>query len=123
MLGGIAPPADKSGEHGAPPDARTYLLPRSDYAIDDNWHVMGLCGTGSKDIVVDGAFVPDYRTHSYLDAFHLRNPGMAVNDAPLYRLPFGLVFAATLGAAAMASRSWMVFRTKRRLKRQANAPR
>jgi 3-hydroxy-9,10-secoandrosta-1,3,5(10)-triene-9,17-dione monooxygenase len=103
VLGGIAPPADKSGEHGAPPDARTYLLPRSDYAIDDNWHVMGLCGTGSKDIVVDGAFVPDYRTHSYLDAFHLRNPGMAVNDGPLYRLPFGLVFAATLGAAAIGA--------------------
>ena len=99
VLGGIAPPA----EDGAPPDARTFLLPRSDYAIDDNWHVMGLCGTGSKDIVVDGAFVPDYRTHSYLDAFHLRNPGMVVNDAPLYRLPFGLVFAYTLGAAAIGA--------------------
>ena len=99
VLGGIAPPA----ENGAPPDARTFLLPRSDYAIDDNWHVMGLCGTGSKDIVVDGAFVPDYRTHSYLDAFHLRNPGMVVNDAPLYRLPFGLVFAYTLGAAAIGA--------------------
>src|SRR5947209_6659164 len=99
VLGGIAPPA----EDGAPPDARTFLLPRSDYAIDDNWHVMGLCGTGSKDIVVNGAFVPDYRTHSYLDAFHLRNPGMEVNDAPLYRLPFGLVFAYTLGAAAIGA--------------------
>ena len=99
VLGGIAPPA----EDGAPPDARTFLLPRGDYAIDDNWHVMGLCGTGSKDIVVDGAFVPDYRTHSYLDAFHLRNPGMVVNDAPLYRLPFGLVFAYTLGAAAIGA--------------------
>ena len=99
VLGGIAPPA----EDGAPPDARTFLLPRGDYAIDDNWHVMGLCGTGSKDIVVKDAFVPEYRTHSYLDAFHLKNPGMAVNDAPLYRLPFGLVFAATLGAAAIGA--------------------
>src|ERR1700731_3702087 len=99
VLGGIAPPV----KEGAPPDARTYLLPRRDYVIDDNWHVMGLCGTGSKDIVVVDAFVPDYRTHSYLDAFHLRNPGMAVNDAPLYRLPFGLVFAYTLGAAAIGA--------------------
>jgi 3-hydroxy-9,10-secoandrosta-1,3,5(10)-triene-9,17-dione monooxygenase len=89
VLGGIAPPA----EAGGPPDARTFLLPRADYAIDDNWQVMGLCGSGSKDIVVADAFVPDYRTHSYLDAFHLRNPGTAVNDGPLYRLPFGLVFA------------------------------
>jgi 3-hydroxy-9,10-secoandrosta-1,3,5(10)-triene-9,17-dione monooxygenase len=97
VLGGIAPPA----EPGGPPDARTFLLPRSDYAIDDNWQVMGLCGSGSKDIVVEDAFVPDYRTHSYLDAFRLKNPGTATNDAPLYRLPFGLVFAYGLGAAAI----------------------
>jgi 3-hydroxy-9,10-secoandrosta-1,3,5(10)-triene-9,17-dione monooxygenase len=97
VLGGFAPPAAA----GAVPDLRTFLLPRSDYEIDDNWHVMGLCGTGSKDIVVHDAFVPEYRTHSYRDAFMLRNPGQAVNDAPLYRLPFGLVFAYTLAAAAI----------------------
>src|SRR5260370_11124138 len=101
VLGGIEPPEDKSGENGGPPDARTFLLPRSDYAIDDNWQVMGLCGSGSKDIVVTDAFVPEYRTHSYLDAFHLKNPGTAINDGPLYRLPFGLVFAYGLSAAAI----------------------
>jgi 3-hydroxy-9,10-secoandrosta-1,3,5(10)-triene-9,17-dione monooxygenase len=99
VLGGIAPPA----EEGGPPDARTFLLPRRDYTINDNWHVMGLCGTGSKEIVVDDAFVPDYRTHSYLDAFHLKNPGAVLNDAPLYRLPFGLMFAYTLTAAAVGT--------------------
>ena len=66
---------------------------------------MGLCGTGSKDIVVEDAFVPEYRTHSYLDAFHLRNPGMAVNDAPLYRLPLGLVFL-TLAARRRSAPRW-----------------
>jgi 3-hydroxy-9,10-secoandrosta-1,3,5(10)-triene-9,17-dione monooxygenase len=39
---------------------------------------MGLSGTGSKDIVVKDAFVPEYRTHTYLDAFHLRSPGKSV---------------------------------------------
>ena len=62
---------------------------------------MGLCGTGSKDVVVRDVFVPEYRTHSSLRRFYLRNPGMAVNDAPLYRLPLGLVFSYTLGAAAI----------------------
>src|SRR5260370_37682599 len=75
-LGGVLPAA----EPGAPPEARIFLLPRHDYAIDDNWQEMGLCATGSKDIVVEGAFVPEYRTHSYRDAFHLRNPGAALND-------------------------------------------
>ena len=97
VLGGIVPPTYE----GEPPDLRSFLLPRSDYTIDDNWHVIGLCGTGSKDIVVEDAIVPEYRTHSYLDAFYLRNPGAAVNTAPLYRLPFGVVFPYALVAPAV----------------------
>ena len=97
VLGGMVPPVNA----GEPPDARTFLVPRQDYAIDDNWYVMGLCGTGSKDLVVGDAFVPEYRTHSYRDAFYLMNPGAVVNDAPLYRLPFGLVFPAGLASPAI----------------------
>jgi 3-hydroxy-9,10-secoandrosta-1,3,5(10)-triene-9,17-dione monooxygenase len=97
VLGGIVPP----GDSGQGPDARVFLVPRRDYEIDDNWHVTGLCGTGSKDLVVNDAFVPEYRTHSYLDAFHLRHPGTAVNDAPLYRLPFGLIFPNGIAAPAI----------------------
>ncbi|HTT78836.1 MAG TPA: flavin-dependent monooxygenase [Stellaceae bacterium] len=96
-LGGVAP----AQEEGAPPDARVFLLPRRDYRIDDNWHVVGLCGTGSKDIVVEGAFVPDYRTHSYRDAFHMRNPGAALNDGPLYRIPFGTMFPNSVSSPAI----------------------
>jgi len=97
VLGGVVP----SAEGGQPPDARVFLVPRRDYVIDDNWHVMGLCATGSKDIVVDDALVPEYRPHSYQDAFHLKHPGTAINDAPLYRLPFGLVFANGITAPAI----------------------
>jgi 3-hydroxy-9,10-secoandrosta-1,3,5(10)-triene-9,17-dione monooxygenase len=96
-LGGLVPPlAD-----GDAPDMRTFLVPRSDYMIDDTWHAVGLCGTGSKDVVVDDAFVPEYRTHSYRDAFYLTNPGAIVNNAPLYRLPFGLVFPACISSPAI----------------------
>ncbi|MFI5080874.1 MAG: hypothetical protein ACHQCE_07375, partial [Streptosporangiales bacterium] len=38
---------------------RTFLLPASDYVIDDVWDTVGLRGTGSNDIVVDGVFVPE----------------------------------------------------------------
>jgi 3-hydroxy-9,10-secoandrosta-1,3,5(10)-triene-9,17-dione monooxygenase len=101
VLGGVVP----SAKGGQPPDARVFLVPRRDYVIDDNWHVMGLCATGSKDIVVDDALVPEYRTHSYQDAFHLKHPGTAINDAPLYRLPFGLVFANGITAPAIGAAS------------------
>ena len=97
VLGGIVPPLEK----GAPPDARTFLVPRRDYSIEDTWYAVGLCGTGSKDLVLEDAFVPEYRTHSYRDAFYLTNPGAVINDAPLYRLPFGLVFPPCIGTPAI----------------------
>lgn len=99
VLGAVVPPA----EEGQPPDARIFLVPRRDYGIEDNWHVMGLSASGSKDLVVADAFVPEYRTHSYEDAFHLRHPGTAVNDAPLYRLPFGLLFSYAITAPAIGA--------------------
>ncbi|MGH6689740.1 MAG: 3-hydroxy-9,10-secoandrosta-1,3,5(10)-triene-9,17-dione monooxygenase oxygenase subunit [Gammaproteobacteria bacterium] len=96
MLGGMAPV-----DAGSPPDIRTFLVPRHDYAIEDNWHVMGLSGTGSKDIVIDEAFVPEHRTHALRDAFYLTNPGAVVNDGPLYRLPFGIVFPNCIATPAI----------------------
>jgi 3-hydroxy-9,10-secoandrosta-1,3,5(10)-triene-9,17-dione monooxygenase len=99
VLGGVAAPAAP----GEPPEPLVFLLPRRDYRIDDNWHVMGLCATGSNDIVVKDAFVPEYRTHSYRDAFALNHPGAAVNTAPLYRLPFGLVFTYGIVSPAIGA--------------------
>ena len=97
FLGGVAP-----GE-GPLPDMRTYLVPRSDYRIDDNWRVAGLCGTGSKDIVVDGAFVPEHRTHRFVDGFSLKSPGQEVNPGVLFRLPFGCVFACAIAVPAIGA--------------------
>jgi 3-hydroxy-9,10-secoandrosta-1,3,5(10)-triene-9,17-dione monooxygenase len=99
VLGGLVPPQ----REGEPPEACTFLVPRRDYTIDDNWYVMGLCGTGSKDIVVEEAFVPAYRTLTYVDMFHLRYPGTAVNEAPLYRLPFGSVFPYAIATPAIGA--------------------
>jgi 3-hydroxy-9,10-secoandrosta-1,3,5(10)-triene-9,17-dione monooxygenase len=86
------------------PDFRSFLLPRKDYAIDDNWHVAGLAGTGSKDIVVDDAFVPDRRSMSHWDLTLGRPmPGWELNRGPLYRLPFATVFINTLTAAVLGA--------------------
>jgi len=53
--------------------------------------------------VVEDVFVPEHRTHKSMDGFLCKNPGNAVNDAPLYHMPFMQVFVravctATLGA-------------------------
>jgi 3-hydroxy-9,10-secoandrosta-1,3,5(10)-triene-9,17-dione monooxygenase len=90
MLGGVAPSADGS----AVPDMRTFLLPKSDYEIDESsWHVAGLAGTGSKDIVVDRARVPEHRTLRFGSMLAGQSPGLAVHSGPLFRLPFATLFA------------------------------
>jgi 3-hydroxy-9,10-secoandrosta-1,3,5(10)-triene-9,17-dione monooxygenase len=91
LLGAIAAEGD-----GGPADFRTFLLPASDYVIDDVWDTVGLRGTGSNDVVVDGAFVPEHRSLSFSDVFRCRCPGHEVNTAPLYRLPYGSLFSYSI---------------------------
>lgn len=63
------------------------IVSRDDVEIEDNWHVMGLAGTGSKNLHVESAFVPAYRALP----FRMAGAGGAARgqgDAPaLYRLP------------------------------------
>ncbi|HEY6458864.1 MAG TPA: flavin-dependent monooxygenase [Polyangiaceae bacterium] len=114
FLGGFVPPEAE----GKPPEMRTFLLPRADYRIDDTWHVAGLKGTGSKDVVVENAFVPEHRTHRLVDGFKRQSPGNAVNEAPLYRLPFGQIFVrsvstSAIGAAEGALAAYLAIAAKR----------
>jgi len=97
VLGAMVPPKFE----GDAPDMRAFLLPRSDYTIDrDSWHVFGLQGTGSHDIIVDDVFVPEYRTHRSVDGFLCNNPGQTENDGPLYTLPWAQVFVRSVSTAA-----------------------
>ena len=88
---------------GQPPEYRTFLLPKSDYRIDDTWHVMGLKATGSQDVVVEDAFVPEYRTHKASDGFMGTNPGRETFTSDLYKLPFGQIFVRAVSSAAIGA--------------------
>ncbi|KCB46398.1 acyl-CoA dehydrogenase family protein [Bordetella hinzii] len=91
---------------GGPADEFTepyhFMLPRADYEIlQDSWQVMGLAGTGSKDVVVKGAFVPDYRT---LEVGRLNSRDYASKNRPdsmLYQVPFDLLFPGAIAAATV----------------------
>jgi 3-hydroxy-9,10-secoandrosta-1,3,5(10)-triene-9,17-dione monooxygenase len=93
LLGGIV-----LNEENQPVDFCTFLLPISDYVIDDVWDTVGLRGTGSNDIVVDGAFVPAHRALSFTDVTRCVCPGQQLNSGPLYRVPFGSIFTYAITA-------------------------
>jgi 3-hydroxy-9,10-secoandrosta-1,3,5(10)-triene-9,17-dione monooxygenase len=96
MLGGLV-----HNLAGGPPEVRSFLVPRSEYEIDDTWHVMGLKGTGSKDIVVADAFVPEHRTHSFAASFAMADPGAETFTSRNYKYPFGTVFAYCLASVTV----------------------
>lgn len=94
--------ADTSGTPVQPRQMLHAILPRSDYEIvDDSWDVVGLRGTGSKDIVVRDAFVPDYRVVRYddlVDGSAARTAGLT---NPTYQVPFSAVFPLGITSAVI----------------------
>jgi 3-hydroxy-9,10-secoandrosta-1,3,5(10)-triene-9,17-dione monooxygenase len=94
LLGGLI----DSGE-GKAALPHYFLLPKADVKIDhDSWKVIGLAGTGSKDVSVDDAFVPSHRVLLMQDAYDGVSPGAKVNPYPLYHLPMMSVFPLCLSA-------------------------
>lgn len=64
------------------------VVPREDLTIEDDWFVSGLCGTGSKDLILDNVFVPEHRTVRARDLNEGTTPGGKAHGMPLARLPF-----------------------------------
>ncbi|WP_167100738.1 acyl-CoA dehydrogenase family protein [Mycobacterium sp. DL592] len=85
-----------------PPQMLHMILPRKDYEIvEDSWDVVGLRGTGSKDVIVRNAFVPEYRT---MDAFKVMD-GTAQREAgmtdTLYLMPWSTMFPLGISSATI----------------------
>ena len=71
-----------------PPEPRMFLVPIDQVEIVDDWHVLGLCGTGSKSIVVKDTIVPAAFSVSIHELKTGTAPGAAVHAGnPLYRTP------------------------------------
>ncbi|MFT4230313.1 MAG: acyl-CoA dehydrogenase family protein [Microbacterium sp.] len=90
------------GQPAMPPTPLHVVLPREDYTIvPDSWDVIGLKGTGSNDIVVDGAFVPERRTVDFERVVSGVAGEESGRDNPIYRLPFGVIFPVGITGAVI----------------------
>lgn len=99
FVGGMIPPANEDEV----PGISSFLIPRSDYEIVDDWFTTGLQGSGSKQLVVKDAFVPSYRVHGFDEGFRCESPGQQVNTNPIYKLPFGQVFVRAVSMPAVGA--------------------
>ncbi|SCX06678.1 3-hydroxy-9,10-secoandrosta-1,3,5(10)-triene-9,17-dione monooxygenase oxygenase subunit [Mycolicibacterium fluoranthenivorans] len=83
---------------GRPVDFGSFLIPRTEYTIDDVWHVVGLKGTGSNTVVVKDVFVPTHRFLSYKAMNDGTAGGYENNTAPVYKMPWGTMHPTTISA-------------------------
>lgn len=97
FLGAVVPTEDQPWSMT---NYRTFMLPREDYDIEENWDVVGLQGTGSHDIVVDDKFVPEYRTHKMTGNVNGEKQGA---KEPLYCLQFMQVFSRAVCTASLGA--------------------
>ncbi len=87
---------------GVSPGPGFVIVPRTDYLIEDNWQTVGLCGTGSKNIVINSpVFVPAHRRLTYAEAASNLPPGAQINHNPIYRIPFLAAIPVSIAAPAI----------------------
>ena len=82
------------------------LLPIDEAAIDDVWHTDGMRATGSNDVVISDAFVPEHRLVRVADIYTGTAPGAALHDTDTYRWPMvpALALLAAMPALGSAER-------------------
>lgn len=68
-------------------------FPKEQARFHDNWQVAGLRGTGSFEFSVDGLSVPD----EWVTDFRIA----PIDDAVVYKIPTGLIFAVSFAAVAV----------------------
>lgn len=90
-------------EMGDPRHIAYLLVPLAETEIVDDWHVLGLAGTGSKSLVLRDVFVPEHRCVMVADLFAGTPPGADIHpDYPVLRAPRGYLVSFSLPTVCIA---------------------
>lgn len=93
--------ANVAASDGGKPEPRFFLVQRQDCTVIDNWYAMGLAGTGSMDVAVDGIVVPEHLSLAAALGNGNAHPGSRVNDGALYKLAWYALFGFVNGATVL----------------------
>lgn len=79
------------------------VAPRDEIIVDDTWHVMGLEGSGSKDVVAKELFVPAHRALDTRDMLRGSSPYAAKQATNLYRISADSMLSMSVPSAILGS--------------------
>jgi alkylation response protein AidB-like acyl-CoA dehydrogenase len=79
------------------------VIPRNEIEVDDTWHVMGLKGTGSKDLVARDLFVPAHRAIDTRALFGGTSPHARNHKTNLYRVSAEAMLSMSVATAVLGS--------------------
>jgi alkylation response protein AidB-like acyl-CoA dehydrogenase len=96
MIGAVADELPESSDR-----ALHVVVPKVDITVDDTWYTLGLRGTGSKDLVADGVFVPARRAMPTRALFDGVSPHGEGNRTHLNRVPALVSLSVQLAGAVV----------------------
>ncbi|EHM0998094.1 flavin-dependent monooxygenase [Salmonella enterica subsp. enterica serovar Muenchen] len=91
------------------------VIPRSDYEIRDNWYAAGMRASGSKILMINKAFIPDYRIEAAQDMMQGHSSGYNLYpDSRIFYAPYRPYFACGFAAISLglAERMLVAFKEK-----------
>ena len=85
----LAPVQDANGNHTK--EMRTFLIPKTEVEVIDEWFVGGLRGTASQSFVMDNQFVPSERSYGLNEQSREPGPLYVIHTTPMFASGFATV--------------------------------
>lgn len=99
ILGVFFPPEEDGGR----PVPGFTLVPKPDFSVKDDWHVMGLTGTGSKTVICEDVFIPAHRRVTFAQLVSGNSPGYQALQNNIYRYPILSLVAFGISTPAIGA--------------------
>lgn len=98
LLSGIVQDTNKNTK-----EIRLFAVPMDKVEIIDTWHMDGMAGTGSHDLVVHEAIVPERFSTTVAGMTFGRGAGALALDSPMFRMPMMPILYLAAGAPAIGA--------------------
>jgi 3-hydroxy-9,10-secoandrosta-1,3,5(10)-triene-9,17-dione monooxygenase len=88
-------------------DPALVVVPADEVEVDDVWHTAGMRGTGSHDVIITDALVPEHRIVAVADIYAGTAPGARAHGVPTYRWPMVPALALTAAMPVLGTAEWV----------------